>query len=203
MRSRGTWFGVGVLLVSLWGPAVAAAEPTQSAQPATTGRVVATITTLEGTVHMPGIQIELRDPDERIVIAKTETDGAGQVTFPDVPDRPLPHHGIRTGLRGPRFHGVRRARERDGAGDSRRAVDVCSAGRPGARRHAVTHGQCPTSVDERHAVGIAVRDRAARGRRFPEPVAAVAGGRPGWRTGDCASRAGSLPRARCRSAAPA
>ena len=57
----------------------------QSAQPATTGRVVATITTLEGTVHMPGIQIELRDPDERIVIAKTETDGAGQVTFPDVP----------------------------------------------------------------------------------------------------------------------
>ena len=73
-----------VLLVSLWGPAVAA-EPTQSAQPATTGRVVATITTLEGTVHMPGIQIELRDPDERIVIAKTVTDGAGQVTFPDVP----------------------------------------------------------------------------------------------------------------------
>ena len=34
---------------------------------------------------MPGIQIELRDPDKRIVIAKTETDGAGQVTFPDVP----------------------------------------------------------------------------------------------------------------------
>ena len=85
MRSRGTWFGVGVLLVSLWGPAVAAAGPTQSAQPATTGRVVATITTLEGTVRMPGIQIELRDPDERIVIAKTQTDGAGQVTFPDVP----------------------------------------------------------------------------------------------------------------------
>ena len=82
---RLTWIGVGVLVISLWGPAVAAAEPTQSAQPATTGRVVATITTLEGTVHMPGIQVELRDPDQRIVIAKTETDGAGQVTFPDVP----------------------------------------------------------------------------------------------------------------------
>ena len=65
--------------------AAAAAAPTQSAQPASTGRVVATITTLEGTVHMPGIQIELRDSDERIVIAKTETDGAGQVTFADVP----------------------------------------------------------------------------------------------------------------------
>ena len=84
MCSRGTWFGIGVFLVLLWGPAAAAAEPTPSAQP-TTGRVVATITTLEGTVHMPGIRIELRDPDERIVIAKTETDGAGQVTFPDVP----------------------------------------------------------------------------------------------------------------------
>ena len=34
---------------------------------------------------MPGVQVELRDPDQRIVIAKTETDGAGQVTFPDVP----------------------------------------------------------------------------------------------------------------------
>ena len=85
MRSRGTSFGVGIFLFSLWGLAVAAAEPSQSAQPATTGRVVATITTLEGTVHMPGIQIELRDPDDRVVIAKTETDGAGQVTFPDVP----------------------------------------------------------------------------------------------------------------------
>ncbi len=82
---RGTWFGVGILLVLLWAPAGAAAGPAQAAQPATTGRVVATITTLEGTVHMPGIQIELRDPDQRIVIAKTATDGAGQVVFPDVP----------------------------------------------------------------------------------------------------------------------
>jgi hypothetical protein len=83
--SRGTWFSIGVFLISLWGPAAAAAEPKLSAQPGTAGRVVATITTLEGTVHMPGIQVELRDPDQRIVIAKTQTDGAGQVTFPDVP----------------------------------------------------------------------------------------------------------------------
>ncbi len=84
MRSHRTLFGAGVLLVSLWG-AAAAAAPTQAAQQSSTGRVVATITTLEGTVHMPGIQIELRNSDERIVIAKTETDGAGQVTFADVP----------------------------------------------------------------------------------------------------------------------
>jgi hypothetical protein len=49
------------------------------------GRVVATITTLEGTVHMPGMQVELRDPERKMVIARTVTDGAGQVMFPDVP----------------------------------------------------------------------------------------------------------------------
>jgi len=51
----------------------------------TTGRVVATITTLEGTVHMPGVQVELREPVQNMVIARTVTDGAGQVMFPDVP----------------------------------------------------------------------------------------------------------------------
>jgi hypothetical protein len=85
MRSRGISFGVGVFLALLWGQAPAHAEPLQAAQPAATGRVVATITTLEGTVRMPGIQIELRDADAGIVIAKTATDGAGQVIFPDVP----------------------------------------------------------------------------------------------------------------------
>jgi hypothetical protein len=85
MCSRSTWFGVGVLLLLLGGPEAAAGGPDQSVQAPTTGRVVATITTLEGTVHMPGIQVELRDPDERVVIAKTVTDGAGQVAFPDVP----------------------------------------------------------------------------------------------------------------------
>jgi hypothetical protein len=58
----------------------------QSAQAGTSGRVVATITTLEGTVHMSGVEVELRDPDQgTMVIAKTATDGAGRVTFPDVP----------------------------------------------------------------------------------------------------------------------
>ena len=51
---------------------------------ATAGKVVATITTLEGTVHMPGMQVELRDSERTMVIAKTTTDGSGQVTFADV-----------------------------------------------------------------------------------------------------------------------
>ena len=34
---------------------------------------------------MPGVEVELRAPDEGLVIARSLTDGAGQVTFPDVP----------------------------------------------------------------------------------------------------------------------
>ena len=49
------------------------------------GRVVATITTLQGTVHIAGVDVELRSLDGNVILAKTITDGQGQVTFPDVP----------------------------------------------------------------------------------------------------------------------
>jgi hypothetical protein len=52
-------------------------------QPA--GRVVTTITALEGTVQMPGVQVELRAASDKVAIARTITDAAGQVEFPDVP----------------------------------------------------------------------------------------------------------------------
>src|SRR5690606_27944070 len=70
------------LLLSL--PAAAYGQSAQDQQ-VTTGRVVATITALEGTVHLPGMPVELRDDPARMVIAKTITDGAGQVSFPDIP----------------------------------------------------------------------------------------------------------------------
>jgi hypothetical protein len=54
-------------------------------QPAAAGRVVATITTLEGTVRMPGVLVELRESAEGIALAKTTTDSIGQVAFADVP----------------------------------------------------------------------------------------------------------------------
>jgi hypothetical protein len=63
-------------------PVVAAASQDQ---PPTTGRVVATVTALEGTVHLPGVQVELRDPGGTTAIARTTTDGAGRASFPDVP----------------------------------------------------------------------------------------------------------------------
>ena len=46
------------------------------------GRVVATISVLEGTVRMPGVEVELKTADEKMTLAKTVTDGAGQVNFP-------------------------------------------------------------------------------------------------------------------------
>jgi hypothetical protein len=49
------------------------------------GRVVATITVLEGTVRMPGVEVELRMAEDQTILAKTVTDGSGQVNFPDVP----------------------------------------------------------------------------------------------------------------------
>jgi hypothetical protein len=60
--------------------------------------VVATITTLEGTMHLPGVEVELRAAADRVVIAKTVTDGAGQVTFPDVPPGRYLITGTRTGF---------------------------------------------------------------------------------------------------------
>lgn len=69
-----------------------------SAQPAATGRVAATITTLEGTMHLPGVDVELRDAADRIVLAKTITDGTGQVTFPDVPPGRYMLTGTRAGF---------------------------------------------------------------------------------------------------------
>src|SRR5919106_3457680 len=67
-------------------------------QPGTAGRVVATVTTLEGTMHLPGGQVELRAATDRIVLAKTITDGAGQVTFPDVPAGRYVITGTRSGF---------------------------------------------------------------------------------------------------------
>jgi hypothetical protein len=85
MTIRGSRIVAALLFSSMiaTGDRLVAAQ--QSTQPATTGRVIATITTLEGAVHMPGVEVELRDPVQRVAIAKTSTDGAGQVIFPDVP----------------------------------------------------------------------------------------------------------------------
>ena len=54
-------------------------------QSVTAGRVVVTVTTLDGTVHLPGVRIELRGSTDATVLAGTSSDDSGIVTFPDVP----------------------------------------------------------------------------------------------------------------------
>jgi hypothetical protein len=77
---------------------VDAAEVQAAQSPRGAGaRVVATVTTLEGTVHMAGMQVELRQADGT-VLASTVTDTAGQVMFPDVPPGRYTVKSIRPGF---------------------------------------------------------------------------------------------------------
>ena len=73
--------GTALLVSCLFLPSPAGAGQDEQA---TEGRVVATITTLEGSVQMSGVAVELRESGGKLTIAKTLTDGVGQVTFPDV-----------------------------------------------------------------------------------------------------------------------
>lgn len=82
----------GVVPVTAQAPTVqepqvpATQEPPQPpAEPASVGRIVGTTTVLDGTVRISGVDVELLSLDGNQVLARTSTDGAGQVTFPDVP----------------------------------------------------------------------------------------------------------------------
>jgi hypothetical protein len=77
---------VQVLLILLVSGALSslAAQDLPSPERPTTGRVVVTVTVLEGTIHVPGVDIELQALDGNVVIAKTVSDGGGQASFPDV-----------------------------------------------------------------------------------------------------------------------
>ncbi|HXW04284.1 MAG TPA: TonB-dependent receptor [Vicinamibacterales bacterium] len=72
------------VLVAASRPAAGAQQPSPPQQPGT-GRVMVTITTLEGTVHLAGVQVQLRAEGDDAVLARTISDLIGQVTFPDVP----------------------------------------------------------------------------------------------------------------------
>jgi hypothetical protein len=77
--------GIAVALWFISAAVRATAQQTRTEQPNTPGRVVATVTTLDGTVEVPGVQVDLAATSEGLVIATTETDSRGMVTFPDVP----------------------------------------------------------------------------------------------------------------------
>jgi TonB dependent receptor/Carboxypeptidase regulatory-like domain len=85
--------GIALLFVCLSGglpEAVLAQVPQVPPVPvaekqATAGRVVATITVLEGTVNIAGVDVELIALEGNAVLAKTISDLAGQANFADVP----------------------------------------------------------------------------------------------------------------------
>ncbi len=86
---RHKW-GVTVLVVGLCclSRSIATAEPdlgSPSQEVAGAGRVVATVTGLEGTVRVASVDVELLALDGNVILARTITDSAGQVTFADVP----------------------------------------------------------------------------------------------------------------------
>jgi hypothetical protein len=72
-----------LLLLQALLPAWAVAAVSPSAQ--STGRVIVIVTTLEGHVHLAGVEVELRDEGSATVLARTVSDGVGQVVFPDIP----------------------------------------------------------------------------------------------------------------------
>lgn len=87
------------LFVSLLLTAAIPAAQQPAPQPSsTTGRVVATVTTLEGTVQLPGAQVELREQPSGAVLATTSSDGAGRVVFPDVPPGRYTLGAVRAGF---------------------------------------------------------------------------------------------------------
>jgi hypothetical protein len=90
---------IPLLVLALAAAAVpGASQSAQGTRTATTGRVVATVTTLEGTVQLPGTQVDLREEQGGTVLATTLSDGAGQVAFPDVPPGQYTISAIRSGF---------------------------------------------------------------------------------------------------------
>ena len=184
-------------------PAIDAAQSPGQVQSADDGRVAVTITTLEGTVHMPGVQVELRVPNGGLIIARSLTDGAGQVAFPDVPPGQYVITATHSGFV-----------PRDSAGFTVRAgvttqvlLDVRLTFVPPdvqveGDALSPTDSVQPVSTSDMMS-GSILESSPARGRRFSESSPVVAGSGAGMRTDASTSRAASRRRVRCRSAAPA
>jgi hypothetical protein len=89
---------IPLLVLMLLAAASPAAQQPAQQQSSTSGRVVATVTTLEGTVQLPGAQVELREQPSGAVLATTLSDGAGRVVFPDVPPGRYALGAVRAGF---------------------------------------------------------------------------------------------------------
>jgi outer membrane receptor protein involved in Fe transport len=82
-----------LLSLCLTSSALAVAQEPAASGP---GRVVVTIS-VEG-LRIPGVAVELRSVDTNVVVARTTSDGAGQVAFPDIPPGRYLVHATRDGF---------------------------------------------------------------------------------------------------------
>lgn len=87
------------MLLPVVGPSAGDPAAGRLAQFSSAGRVVATVTSLEGAVRLPGVEVELREWPNATVLATTVTDAVGQVAFPDVPGGRYTVAATRSGLR--------------------------------------------------------------------------------------------------------
>ena len=76
---------LAVILLSIAPDAATARQAPSAPRETGAGRVVAIVTALEGTLRVANADVELISIDGNVTLAKTTTDGAGQVTFADVP----------------------------------------------------------------------------------------------------------------------
>ena len=143
------------------------------------GRMVATVTALDGELRMPAVEVELRTLDGNMTLARSRTDAIGQVMFPDVPPGRYIIRAQREGFEPSEVRRLRPGRGRDRAGPRRFPADVRppQRRREGDERAELADVEHSPGVGERRAVGRADGAAAARRRRLPVAAAAAAGDR--------------------------
>ena len=175
----------------------------QTNQPDAAGRVIATITTLEGTVHMSGRPGRAAHGVRRDRSREDHDRWSRARHIPRRASRPLHPQSHATRLLSKDSAPFHVRADDVAAGVGRHSVDLRDAGDRSPRRDALADRQRPAGVDERHArrsrcsswrLSKATTSRACCCSCRASCAAPMAA---------CASKAASPRRVRCRSAAPA
>jgi hypothetical protein len=85
-----------VLLVSAADHQAAQPAPVSQSAPSGTGRVAVTLTL--DSLRVPAMNVELRNVDTNVVVARSTSDAVGRVMFPDIPTGRYSAHATRDGF---------------------------------------------------------------------------------------------------------